>query len=559
MFRSLIQLLTPNLKKQLIITSLLSSITALFEALDMLLMYYFLTLITNTSHNLQWFWNTTPIKNRIIITGFSLLLFKGIKFLTDKKSTKNFVHFGENCKIHLTNFFFNKFMDADLLSFKKHDTKEYTNYCVTSSINTSYIFLLYIQLLKSLTAFTCIGIIIAFQSKIMLIAYVLFVAIFVAIKSIASKKKILESGIKSDVTQRRINVILGETFSLFKEIKLYGKEDLFKSKINKELHVLSNARLRFDKSVSTLSLYNEFVIYSSAITIAMLFTFFTNDISQHFSLIGLFFLVLSKSQKPINEMVSFSMHHSNHEGYLQSVNIFLQSLTQPVKNRESSIQIPFFHQLEIASLNFSYPNHPVFINASFECKKNELIGIVGDSGKGKSTLLEILCGLIPASANIKINGSENIGFADLSLLCGYLPQKVTLLYDTIYNNIVLDDSPVTEQTIAKVWQVLEAVEMKFFVERIDNGLEYIVGENGSNLSGGQIQRIGLARVLYRNPQILLLDEFSAALDKETESKIFETLLHLKEKYTIILSTHSTELKNKMDKIYCVEDHQLKLL
>ena len=149
--------------------------------------------------------------------------------------------------------------------------------------------------------------------------------------------------------------------------------------------------------------------------------------------------------------------------------------------------------------------------------RGESIGIMGKSGSGKSTLLNLLVGLLkPSSGKILINGLD-IFKTDISNTIGFVSQFVFLNDDSILNNIIFG-LPEKQVNIDRVYEILKIVELKKFVETLTDGIYSNVGERGMKLSGGQIQRIGIARALYRNPDIMVFDESTSALDQNTEKK-----------------------------------------
>ena len=153
--------------------------------------------------------------------------------------------------------------------------------------------------------------------------------------------------------------------------------------------------------------------------------------------------------------------------------------------------------------------------------KGQKIGIVGPSGSGKSTLLSIVLGfLTPSSGSILVN---NIDIArnleSWHLKIGYIPQEIYLYDDTIIKNVALGRE-INDGVKEKVEKALKGAEIYDYINDLPDGMETNVGDRGLKLSGGQRQRIGIARALYRNPDILILDEATSSLDVEVEKKIY---------------------------------------
>ena len=221
----------------------------------------------------------------------------------------------------------------------------------------------------------------------------------------------------------------------------------------------------------------------------------------------------------------------------------------------------FKNDILISNLSFCYPGKEIniFDNVEFKIEKGKYIGIVGSSGTGKSTFLDLLMGLLePNSGDIKIDGKtiyNNI--KEYRNLFGYVPQSILLIDDTIKKNIVFG---ITEDLIdeKRLNETIKICELENLINSLPNGIEFIVGENGSKLSGGEKQRIGIARALYHNPGVLILDEATSSLDSVTEKNIINSISRIKFDKTIIFVSHKLNSLRECDIIYKVEDKKLKV-
>ena len=203
-----------------------------------------------------------------------------------------------------------------------------------------------------------------------------------------------------------------------------------------------------------------------------------------------------------------------------------QQKQQYIPNFKENLNIKFDKQLEfnkniieIRNFSFSYNvnNKKIFDKQEIFIKQNKFISIIGESGSGKSTLIMIILGLLkPTEGNVSYH-SKIIDNNTNRPNIGYVPQSIFLKDDTIKNNIALGlDENINEE---KVKEVIKLSQLNDFICSLDKGIETVVGERVSQLSGGQIQRIGLARALYNEPEVLILDEATNALDIKTEKKL----------------------------------------
>ena len=246
-----------------------------------------------------------------------------------------------------------------------------------------------------------------------------------------------------------------------------------------------------------------------------------------------------------------------------SVKILLQEFTSKDNTsakdelhlKEKNLPLKFQKEINLTNLSFSYPIRKEFSlsKISMTVKKGDFIGIIGETGSGKSTLVNLLTGLLkPSEGKVEVDKLNiNSNLEDWYKKIGYVPQSVYLTDDTIKKNIAfgLRESNI-DNTLVK--QAVEKASLGELIKNLSEGLETIVGEKGIRLSGGQQQRIGIARALYRDPEILILDEATSSLDQQTEKKIIESIQLLKRKKTLIIITHRLSTVKGCDKIFFVD-------
>ncbi len=208
--------------------------------------------------------------------------------------------------------------------------------------------------------------------------------------------------------------------------------------------------------------------------------------------------------------------------------------------------------IQFESIAYAYGENPVLRGLSLTVEPGEFLVVSGASGGGKTTLLDILCGLLqPAAGRVRIDGVD-LGEIDLRAWrarLGYVPQEMLLLHDTVLRNVTLGDESISR---AEAEAALRAAGIWDHVAGLPAGLDTPVGERGGRFSGGQRQRISLARALVRRPAVLILDEITAALDKDTEREVCATLRNLAGGMTIIAVSHQTEMARIADRTVRVE-------
>ncbi len=219
----------------------------------------------------------------------------------------------------------------------------------------------------------------------------------------------------------------------------------------------------------------------------------------------------------------------------------------------------FEKEIELKDVSFQYPETEdnVLEKVNLTIRKGESIAFIGPSGAGKTTVSDIILALLkPTEGHILMDGIdiENLG-SQWNRIIGYVPQATFIIDDTIRHNIAFGE---VKKSIDddRVWQALKIAQLDEFVRSLPTGLETRVGERGGRFSGGQRQREAIAEALYRNPEILVLDEVTAALDNETESEVMKAIEALRGYKTLIIVTHRLTTVKKCDVLYEVKDKKI---
>jgi ABC-type multidrug transport system fused ATPase/permease subunit len=242
----------------------------------------------------------------------------------------------------------------------------------------------------------------------------------------------------------------------------------------------------------------------------------------------------------------------------------VELLNEDLKSESQNARegLSFENGIVFKNVSFRYSqDSPMILNAvSLEIKKNETVGVMGISGQGKSTLVNIMAGLLPPTSGEVYIDSKPIKNLEASWYrhIGYVPQQVYLLDDTIKRNVAfgVPDEDIDE---SRVWAVLKKSGIESEVKEMFDGIETEVGERGARVSGGQKQRLGIARALYREPALLILDESTSSLDVKTEAEILETLSGLKGQVTMIIVSHRQSAIKDCDRIIKVSEGSLEPL
>ena len=208
------------------------------------------------------------------------------------------------------------------------------------------------------------------------------------------------------------------------------------------------------------------------------------------------------------------------------------------------------YDIVFTNVTYTYPDaeESVLKDVSLSIKHGEMVGIIGPSGTGKTTFADLLMGLLPPDAGtIAVYGK-----------IGYIPQALFMLDDTVRANVAFG-VPLADVSDEKIWYCLEEAQLADHFRNLACGLDTGIGERGVRLSGGQIQRIAIARALYRDPDILVFDEATSALDLETETAIMDAVKEMHGKRTIVIIAHKSGVLADCDVVYRVSDGKIKEL
>ena len=216
--------------------------------------------------------------------------------------------------------------------------------------------------------------------------------------------------------------------------------------------------------------------------------------------------------------------------------------------------------IKLRDVSFSYPDadHPALKNASFEVEPGAQVALMGPSGAGKSTIADLLCAVLTPTSGTIVRSYETNGQDSLEILgrVSYVPQRPGLVSGTILDNVALAENK-DEVKREQALEALQLANLAELVSELPDGLDTPLGKFQDGLSGGQMQRLGLARALYTKPGLLIMDEATSALDAESEAEIQKALDSMRGKVTVVLIAHRLNTIQHADKVVLVVDGQVK--
>jgi subfamily B ATP-binding cassette protein MsbA len=248
--------------------------------------------------------------------------------------------------------------------------------------------------------------------------------------------------------------------------------------------------------------------------------------------------------------------------YVGSVNFYTSFLADLKSHQEKETGIAFEslkRSIHLNKVSFAYPDgKPILKAIELEIPKNHTVAVVGKSGSGKTTLVNLICGLLkPTAGKIQINETDLSHFEVNSYRSkiGFIAQETVVFNDSLFNNVTFWDEK-NEANMLRFLEVIKKVDLVEFYLRNDAKEDLMLGENGVVMSGGQRQRLSIARELYKNIEILILDEATSALDSQTEKFIQESIENLKGQLTIIIIAHRLSTIKHADTIVLLQDGEV---
>ena len=378
------------------------------------------------------------------------------------------------------------------------------------------------------------------------------------------RKKIASWGELRQVYDERRLKSIQEVLHGSKEIRIFGREEWFTGVFFK--NNFGSARIQ---SIQRSFLQLPRLVIEVLAIISLLLLIFVMvlkgvNADQMIMIVGLFAAISFRIAPSVNKvLVSFQemRYASSIVDKIYSELVARDKSKTLIKRpaKQNIEKISFSKSLNFNGVGYRYSssNKPTLNNLNLSINSGEFIGVIGESGSGKTTFLNLILGLIePIKGTIKVDGlNVHSNVKGWQLNIGYVPQSVYLIDDSIRNNIAFGISP-DKIDNNLLQEAIKMSRLESFVSKSDNGVDFVVGDRGNNLSGGQAQRVGIARALYHQPTILVLDEATSSLDGSTEKLIIDTIKNLKGKMTIVFVTHKMSAISSCDRVFEIKNESI---
>ena len=402
-------------------------------------------------------------------------------------------------------------------------------------------------------------------SPLITVVVAALLTIFAGSYVILSKNHLKYLGRKNQEYDALIYKYVGQALGGIKEIKILNCESYF-------LDEFSNV---FDKNVRCMRLgrlmavWPKYIVEAVSITglmlaVILMMIFDKENVSRFIPQLAVFATAafrLMPSVGRVNEHTSAIYNNVPsvdmiYKDLKDIENISSKNAIAKIGSKTKSVRFSFDNQVIVDNVSFSYPDSDkrVLDGVDFSIPKGKTVALIGESGAGKTTLADIVLGLLsPVSGRVVVDEIDICtNLEGWHSIIGYIPQIIYLSDDTIKKNIAfgLPDDEIDEE---KVIEAAKDAKLYDFISTLPDKFETVIGERGARLSGGQRQRIGIARALYKNPDILVMDEATSALDNETETAVMESIDSLHGMKTMLIIAHRLSTISNADIIYEVAD------
>jgi len=354
------------------------------------------------------------------------------------------------------------------------------------------------------------------------------------------------------------NILINEMISGIKQIKIFLAENRWMSNfykaMDKYFKLSKKDTLWINMPVNALEI---FALVTLSIFLIFIRKFYPQNLVSNLPLIAVFAYAFQRIMPSLSLITNLRMQIMSGLPVLEILHSVINEKMAYLKDG-AKVMPPFNKDIEFCNASFSYPGRSEALsNVSVSFEKNKCIAIVGQSGSGKTTMVNLLIRLFdPTEGAILIDGIDLRDYKKDSWLSkiGFVSQDTFIFHATVRENITFGLDGVGENNIIKSAKMANAHD---FITALPAGYDTIVGERGMKLSGGEQQRIAIARAILRNPQILIFDEATSALDNVSQSLIQNSINKIVKDHTVILIAHRLSTIVDADKIVVLDKGEIK--
>lgn len=440
---------------------------------------------------------------------------------------------------------------------------------ITSDVNNMYALILTIlQLTSECVVFVClVAVLFIVDAAMILTIAALLVILLLVIKNIV-QPIMRRTGQQNQDYYSGLFKIIEESVQGIKEIKVANKESHFINEYAECGEGYVSAVQKYSMYNSTPRLLIETICIAGLVMYMIVVIMNGASVDQLIPQIAVFGLAAMRLMPSANRINNYTTSISFLEPFLWNISDHLQNdinddnMVYDEKAYRGHVEVtklPVTEEIKLNGITYKYPNTDklIFDNADMSIPVGSAVGVVGTSGAGKTTIIDILLGLLELQSGVITADGVDVksNYSGWLKNIGYIPQSIFMTDSTIRRNVAFGyaDDEIDDE---RVWAVLKEAQLDEFVKSLPDGLDTTIGERGIRISGGQRQRIGIARALFEDPELLILDEATSALDNETEAAIMDSINILAGKKTLVIIAHRLQTIEKCNMVYRVENGKI---
>ena len=540
-------------KKEILIILISSLVTLFFEIVGIGIFIPLIDIIIKGSTSINLGFTLISIENidtvsLYLIISVVILLTIGLKSFISLINAYLIANFWSSANLKISMNVFKNILNMDYNEFTKKSNSSYSNIIVLEIEKFSELISSLITYILEIFILISIFIILLFYDFYSSVFTFILLFISIIIIYLLFKKRLVYWGIYRQESQDKYQNDIKSGLLSYISIYTNGGLDYF---LGNAANSLQKRNLFIGRQKIYASIPKNFIEFSGILIIISTGFFLYEFLNLSLEEIVSFLLILLISFTKILPSYNRILNSFNQLNFSKSIiDTIKDYLTYSNKKNEFGTEMEKFKKLiSLKEVMYNYPNSNIkFGPFSLGINKGDIFGIFGKSGSGKSTLIKLIMGIVdPVDGEIEIDGFnyKEIKKSSFKNSFGYIEQNVRLFNASLFENITLTNNIKYDRDwykdLLKICRLEEVDELNH---------TKLIQEDGINLSGGQIQRIGLARALYKKPKILVLDEFTSSLDKINKEKIIESILEFKnsQNLTIIMISHDLTLKDFCDDV-----------
>lgn len=532
-------------------------VNAILDLGGIILLYPYIELATNYEKNIEKYHlhglrdilRIDSTNDFLIMVGMSLIFFYFIKVITIYWLNKCQFKMLADMTYRLTEAMYSRLLRCSYNAFQQFPASQLMGVVYNNPIHATICLTSLAMIINDSVLLVMIFIVSFCVTPLVTIATVSILGFFAFIMYKTVVQKTQSFGKQQAIVEDVKHKVAFSTISAIKDIKVMGIEsDVIKenTEISKQFYATT---WRFNLLGVIPRLSSEFVTFGGLCVGVIVLIGMHLNLADFLPLVGVSMLAVMRILPSLNRIISSVNTFKFYRPFVSKIIEFYEK-TNALEVDVVDFSVPFDHVIEVKNICFSYGEHKILTDISLSIHKGHSIGIVGMSGSGKSTLLDLISGIQEKdNGEILLDGKSVDPFNTnvIRRRLGYVPQSIALVDESIAFNITFSH----EWDSNKLRNALKTANLLEFVEGLVEQEKTMVGENGVRLSGGQRQRIGIARALYRDPDILMFDEATSAVDNITEQELTKEISILSGRKTLIIVAHRLSTIQNCDCIYVI--------